>query len=282
MSKDVELVVKTNREITAAVDAFIVKLDKLITEAQGRVATQLENLVTVKAGKLVSDRKTQRAVRGIDKLLTSEMNEIGYQDLVNAFVAQFGRVGFKSLDNILKATRLPKIKFTKAQIDGFAGQQVSVADNLEGLLRNAAELAKRRATFSIGAISLNDLTSQIASALKTGFANARTIADTSMVMFLRNVHATGYAQVEANGTNLKYRYAGPIDSLVSHALCKKLLADPAAVHTREEISAMQGQLTDVFVSGGGYNCRHWWVIGAVGDRVLKSSAEPLKDFTTGV
>ena len=265
-----------NDGITAMVDKFVAEVESRLEAAKFKVEERLRASITEKGGKLVMDGKTTRALRRIDKMLIDAMEELHYSELVDAFVAQFGRIGFKSLNQILKAAKIDPVKFSKAQMDAFAAQQANVADNLEGLLKNAAELLKRRASFSIGAVTVKDLTGQIASALKTGFAQARTLADTSMTMFLRNVHSTGYEQIERSGTALKYRYVGPIDAAVSHPLCKRLLAHPDTLYSRAEIDAMtNGQLPDVFLTGGGYNCRHWWIVGAVNDRTLASSAKPV-------
>jgi hypothetical protein len=58
-----------------------------------------------------------------------------------------------------------------------------------------------------------------------------------------------------------FQYLGPLDK-VTRAFCEDTLTDkdhPGAIYTMDEINEMDnGQLEDVYVTRGGYNCRHQW------------------------
>jgi hypothetical protein len=53
----------------------------------------------------------------------------------------------------------------------------------------------------------------------------------------------------------RYAYLGPVDTKV-RPFCRQHVGK---VYTRAEIDALDnGQLNNVFLTGGGYNCRHVW------------------------
>lgn len=64
-------------------------------------------------------------------------------------------------------------------------------------------------------------------------------------------------QAERAGLTL-YKYLGPDDD-VTRPFCGALLTRDPPIYSIDEIDSMDnGQLGDVLVTGGGYNCRHQW------------------------
>lgn len=85
--------------------------------------------------------------------------------------------------------------------------------------------------------------------LDTSLPRARTLYDTAVSTFSRQV---GLLHVTGEADELFY-YAGPLDS-VTRPFC---LERVGKVFSRAEIDQMDnGQLPNVLVTGGGYNCRH--------------------------
>ena len=77
-----------------------------------------------------------------------------------------------------------------------------------------------------------------------------TLFDTQVSVFGRQVEALATADL---GPEQPYLYSGPVD-LKTRQWC---LDRVGKVYTRAEIDAMDnGALPDVFLTGGGYNCRH--------------------------
>jgi hypothetical protein len=83
---------------------------------------------------------------------------------------------------------------------------------------------------------------------------AETVITTHIDTFQRTVNGTR----AINDGIKRFRYDGPPPE---RAFCRSIWNQ---VFTLEEINTMDnGQIGDVFFTGGGYNCRHWWtpVIG---------------------
>jgi hypothetical protein len=87
----------------------------------------------------------------------------------------------------------------------------------------------------------------LAGLLDKSDATVRNLYDTSLSVYTRQVEA-----VAAQPDDV-YLYAGPVDSRL-RPFC---FDHVGKVYTREQIDALDnGQLPDVFLTGGGYNCRH--------------------------
>jgi hypothetical protein len=108
-------------------------------------------------------------------------------------------------------------------------------------------------TFAYGLFSqrpLADLLDDLADTLDVEHYEARTFYDTTVNVFSR--------QVEALKTDNEdvFAYLGPADKKL-RPFCR---ARVGKVYTKPAIDAMDnGQLPNVFLTGGGYNCRHQWI-----------------------
>ena len=79
-----------------------------------------------------------------------------------------------------------------------------------------------------------------------------TLYDTSVSIFGRQVEALQ----AGNDPDTPFLYAGPDDPLV-RPFCAGIVGQ---TFTRAQIDTMEnGQLNNVFLTGGGYNCRHVWL-----------------------
>ena len=80
----------------------------------------------------------------------------------------------------------------------------------------------------------------------------RTLFDTSVSIYTRQVEAV----LSTGEPEEAYMYAGPVDARL-RPFCYEHVGK---VYTRREIDGMgNGQLPNVFLTGGGYNCRHTFV-----------------------
>jgi hypothetical protein len=83
-------------------------------------------------------------------------------------------------------------------------------------------------------------------------ATVRTLYDTSLSIYTRQVEAIASADVP----DPVYMYSGPADGRL-RPFCYKHVGK---VYAKADIDQMDnGQLANVFLTGGGYNCRHVWV-----------------------
>lgn len=80
----------------------------------------------------------------------------------------------------------------------------------------------------------------------------RTLYDTSVSVFSRQVSAMQAPE----GDDTLFAFVGPVDAK-TREWC---LQHVGKVYTRKEIDALDnGQIGPVFLTGGGYNCRHIWM-----------------------
>lgn len=98
---------------------------------------------------------------------------------------------------------------------------------------------------------LPDLLQDLSDAIDTEETKARTLYDTLASIFTRQVEV-----MKSSGADDEpFAYVGPLDSKTRPFCIERV----GRVYTRTEIDAMDnGQLPNVFLTGGGYNCRHVW------------------------
>lgn len=79
----------------------------------------------------------------------------------------------------------------------------------------------------------------------------RTLYDTSVSIYGRQVEALQ----AGDDPDTKFAYVGPLDEKTREFCLEHI----GKVYTRAEIDDLDnGQLNDVFLTGGGYQCRHMW------------------------
>jgi hypothetical protein len=108
-------------------------------------------------------------------------------------------------------------------------------------------------TFAQGLFSqrpINDLLDDLATSIDVEMSEARTLYDTTVNVFGRQVEAMKSKPEDV------FAYMGPADVKL-RPFCRERVGK---VFTREQIEAMDnGQMPNVFLSGGGYSCRHSWI-----------------------
>jgi hypothetical protein len=94
---------------------------------------------------------------------------------------------------------------------------------------------------------INDLLDDLAEAIDVELTQARTLYDTTVSVFGRQVE-----HMKSRPDDV-FVYVGPLDR-VTRPFCREHVGK---VYTREEIDALDNKhLPNVFLTGGGYNCRH--------------------------
>lgn len=264
---------KHDKFLDSLVDGFEGQLDPLLEAAQKRTLAALEKKLSfAKDGSIEFTPANQRVLRSINRLFKTEMNRStkqtpgGYKAVAQAFSEQFAdhlpqfQDVLNQISQSLSGPPLPQVKFTGEDLDLFASQAVGAKDLLMGVLDNTASAAKRQALFSAGGLKFSDLAGELGKQFGKTQAAAVSIADTSISAFYRTIASQSYAKIEAaQKRNLLFEYAGPKDSL-ERPFCADL-SDAALTYTRDQIADMDnGQGMPVFISGGGWNCRHQWII----------------------
>jgi hypothetical protein len=206
-----------------------------------------------------------RALRQLPSLFRKALTTEGYDKMVASFLASFNG-GLPRMEKILgkiaKAYDVAAPEFGKQDYLFFAELKKNTAVNLEAMIDLVAQNARQMTMFSVGGTSYDDLAVQLAARLHLALGQADSVAATGISTFYRTIAAQGYEEIEAHGKVLRYSYHGPLDVL-NRPFCRKLEAEAKAgkTWTREEIDRMNnGQGLPVFTTGGGYRCRHQFIV----------------------
>lgn len=212
-----------------------------------------------------------RAMRLRDDL-TAMLSDAGFDDVVQAAVDEpLDRLAAKVLASSKTAqqgsTLMP---FDVEALTAF--KELRMAD-LFGLSEEAGKTIWRATVDGVmGIRPVDDLVADIEDAVDVTTAEARTLYDTGVSTYSRQVE-----QLRASGdADELFLYAGPADSK-TRKFCKQRVGK---VFSRAEIEEMDnGQLDSVMTTGGGFNCRHTWKRVSVLDeelRELHDSGDRLK------
>lgn len=206
-----------------------------------------------------NDRADLALLQRLARTWRDEMTRAGAGAAIEAAVGKFaGQFAF--FEQTLSLLGRPPIIWTPRDRETFTFVQQGTIETLDSVIDAVGQRAKRQALFSVGAMPLPELAELLAGEYETTLPQAISLADTSMSTFYRQVQERGYERIEATQkAPLKYRYFGPNDKL-TRPFCLKLLKREEPL-TRKQIDALDnGQLPNTFVTGGGYNCRHQWII----------------------
>jgi hypothetical protein len=262
-----EVLASHNRYIDNLVAGFERELRGILASAQAHVAGELQKRLAITDGVIDRTPGNQRILRGVDKLMAKALDRAGYPQASEAFVQTFnGHLPYfeEMLAAISENLKTPLVvKWGKRDLALFETQQLSVIDSLGAIAEGAAVAAKKRALLSVGALPFGDLVEQVAIAVNRSLSEAQTLAETASTMFARTITDRGFRQIEADLPKgaIRYGFEGPTDKL-TRDFCRRLVArtrrNPMTRGVIEKLD--NGQLPDVFITGGGYNCRHQWII----------------------
>lgn len=127
--------------------------------------------------------------------------------------------------------------------------QVDVLDEGE---QAARALWKATVRGIFGARPAGDILADLGKVLDRSEAQIATLYDTSISVFGRQVEALQ----AGSDPETKFAFVGPVDDRM-RPWCR---AHVGKIYARAQIDALDnGQLNDVFLTGGGYNCRHTWM-----------------------
>lgn len=233
------------------------------------LATQIRALYRefdLRDGRLVSTASNLgRAIR-IRQDILNALDAAGFRDVLMAAVDE-------PLDRLAaKVFQTSKIANQAATLTPFDVNALAAMKELQfaDLFSIGEEAARTiwRGTLDavVSARPMADVIADIEEALDATAAEARTIYDTGVSIFSRQVeqlHTTGEPDE-------LFLYAGPADSK-TRTFCMKHVGK---VFSRADIEEMDnGQLPDVMTTGGGYNCRHVWKRVSLLDEELRDLHE---------
>ena len=256
-----------NEWVENFVGNFEHELQGVVASAEAFVISELRDRLEIVDGAIARTPANQRILRQVDDMLVSAMDRAGYGALAEEFAASFpGQLPY--LDQMIAAIshelKTPlEVAFTKADEAALASQQISTVDTLQTVVESMASVAKRKALFSFGAMKFGDVAASIATTFSKSIGEASTLAATSTSMFFRTMQDRTFQKVE-NGLPqgaVKYRYDGPNDKLTRDFCVRMLERSKSEPMTRDAIEKLDnGQLPNPYITGGGYQCRHQWIV----------------------
>lgn len=233
-----------------AVQAFEQQLEVLVGRFLRRLRAELAQWEVDDAGRLISDAANLGRALAFRHELAAWLEEVGFTKLA---LEVLGDPLDELAASVLTSSRIAGEAQTLASFTDTlnALRELRLADLLDVSDDMAREIA--RVTFE-GMVSLRPveaLVGDIADRLDVSQRQARTIYDTAVSTYARQVE-----QLNADGTSDElFIYVGPFDQK-NRDFCEQRVGK---VYSREAIDGMDnGQLPDVFITGGGYNCRHTW------------------------
>jgi len=250
-------------------DAFVLvfesELRSVINRFLRRLKAELEDWDIDDDGRLVSELANLGRAIGFRAQLGQWLEQEGFSALA-------ARVLDEPLDRLAESVLANAVAKKAATLApaGFdvlaAFKELHLADLLDVADDLARVLSARALEGVLGMRPVDALVQDFAQIAGISQRQARTLYDTAVSTYTRQVeqlHATGEASE-------LFVYVGPADS-VMREFCRKHIG---RVYPRESIDEMDnGQLPNVLLTGGGYNCRHTWKRVSVLDDELIGLAE---------
>lgn len=285
MAKELTAILQEHSDtVDALVKEFTDKMSAIVDRASASVVQSVRSEVAAAGGLVESTVANQKFFAGLDDRFMAAMEAEGYSKLVESYVDSFNGQ-FEWFDKVIDFISssldnpLPKITFDRTDTAELNAYKLGSMDLIESAVSKAAGRARQQAMLSSGGMSVKDLTRQLQDSWATSVAESSNLADTSIATFYRTITDKGYQVIEADlpGFEIRYNYEGPLDKL-NRPFCLKLekLSRQGKTWTREMINKMNnGQLPNVFLTCGGFRCRHQWVISIPRDaKVTGKKAAP--------
>ncbi len=257
---------RTAKLIDSLTESFAAELEQVLVLVNARIRTLIRRIETSESGRVVASQTNLAMALRLKKDILQALEQAGY-------VAFAERVSNEPLDRLAQQILTPQ---AKAAADTFglnvdvlaALKQLRLADLLQAGEDTAIQLWRFVVDGVIGARPVLDLVDDIADLLDISEKRARQVYDTAISTFSRQVSQMG----TTGEANEAFFYVGPVDEKMREFCAEHV----GKVYSRTAIDAMDnGQLPNVMLTGGGYNCRHLW------HRVSALDAELLALVDTG-
>lgn len=244
-------------------ETFVSELQGTLHSAQSNLTATLLYRLSIDNGVIGRTSANRRVLGQVDRMFAASMMRSGYEQLVQEFVGSFNGQ-FRFMDEILQdlsAAMKRPLQISKQTMSTAAAFQGNAAIALEGIADTVATKAARQTLFSVGGLRFKDLTGLMADAFALTVPQSTTLASTLQTSFFRTIADSEFHEIEKSQPKgaplLRYIYDGPKDKL-NRPFCKQRVGKS---YTRKQIDAMRnGMIPNVWVTGGGYRCRHQFTI----------------------
>jgi hypothetical protein len=260
-----------DRGSEAMILAFRDNLSSIIARAQVVTVSRLQNSLSVdRAGKVELTAANQQVLRRVNAMLLEAADELGYNTLVNAFIGTFRTQIplFEEAMNVATSrmrVKPPPITFTESDKRLLFAAQRNDQILITNVVAARAKAAQDQALMAIGGLPFRRLAEAIADQWQKGVQQSESVAATAISSFYRLITAQQTAKIEEalpKGSALKFGGYGPLDKL-TRPFCARIMRS-RRTYSRAEIEAMDNkQLPNPFVTFGGRNCRHRWIVRGI-------------------
>jgi hypothetical protein len=252
--------------ITSMTTRFTDAVNQSVMRAQTRSVAALQDALSFAGGKIERTAANRRILAGIRDRFVTELGAAGFDTAVNSFLYSWPRVlplFQDTLNEIFSSFSGPKpqpMTMDFAAAAELSKTAVRTKAELSDAVADLAQTAQSKALFSRGITTMSDLTNTLVRHTGQSIPQAETLAATGLTKYYRQVGKLTYDAIEDGPLGpQRYIYMGPND-VMTRPFCKDLLRHNHP-RTMEEIKNLDnGQLPNPFISGGGYNCRHQWVM----------------------
>ncbi len=229
-------------------ELFASELAKVLRSIERRLRPLVADAAEGSTTSIIKAAQANRTRKAIEHALT----EAGYPDLA---ASAYGQRLDPIVDHVLSTRALAQ---QTARMSGAFDQRVQAIKLLHetDLLDEGDEIARAlwqaviRGVF--GARDVNAILQDLADILDSSESQIRTLYDTSVSIFGRQIEALQAGDDE----DAVFLYSGPADKKTREFCAARV----GKVFTRAEIDAMDnGQIDNCFLTGGGFNCRHIWM-----------------------
>lgn len=252
-----KLIAAKHALIDAGLSAFESNLIRVQTKLLTEVVTLLGSLPKKNGIVILTPEALQKVLGSVNEL-TIKLVDAGYEDLIDDFVKQSDAI-IASTKKVLGLTGVG-MPFTPDDVKVIALIQANISDRFAVIGMDAVEtIVTQLKQGVIGNATFKDtveiLTDTIVGTDVRGgllVRNAKTYAHDSIMELDRGLNL-----IAGNNFNAEhFYYAGPADKVIRD-FCSYYVGK---VLTRTEISGLDnGMGLDVWMTGGGWNCRHSWV-----------------------
>lgn len=232
--------------VDALTESFATELAVVTDLLKAKIRTLVRHLQRDTTGRVVAAELNLRLALALKADLVKVLKDAGYPELaLRATDAPLDHLAHQ----VLHGQTDPPV-LARYDLDALvAMKEIRFADLLRVGEDVAAQLWRVTLDGVLGARPVLDLVDDLAEALDLSAAQARTIYDTAVSTFSRQVGQLG----TTGEPDEAFLYVGP-DDIKTRPFCK---AHVDRVYSRAAIDAMDnGQLPNVMLTGGGYNCRH--------------------------
>ncbi len=247
-------------------EGFEEELDGITRNAELKLAAYLGRRLSTTNGVIDRTPDNFRVIRNLDNQFLTYLDDAGYEGLLNSFSDHFMAGQKVFLDDTLDHLGLPRIGFSPGDMKIFSAFRLNTVASIEAVAEMGARQASQQAMLSVGGLKFDSLVETLRQKTGASAKQSVSLANTAMSTWYRTMTDISFQKIEQDlpEDEQRYFYNGPEDR-ITRPFCRHLLDSakntPYEGWTRAEIDRMNnGQIPNVFVSGGGWNCRHTFLL----------------------